>query len=190
VRFLRNRLFQIQEREGREYICLKECHEELEKPERYHDDAPESDPPGRKETTQVGHNPDEYHPREYIREKSKGEGKNPGEFSDEVKPSDGDVDDLFHDGVSRPIEEIVSEMGEKTLVPDSGYLRDQDYRHCHDDRRVEIRIDRAQVVICSFHHEVDPIESEPEHIGEENIDEETSDKRKKGSGIFSVFYGV
>lgn len=183
-------LFQVENREGHEDIRLKEGYEELEEPERDNDETSDSDPSGREECSDVGHDSDENDSGEDIGEKTDGEREHSGEFSDEVEPSDRYVDEFLDHRMSGPIEEVVSEVVEEPLVPDSGYLCDDDDGERHDDGRIEIGIDRSEVLVRSFDDEVYPVESESEDIGEEDVDEESSHERKESPGILPILESV
>lgn len=185
-----NGFFQIQKGQCREDICLKECYKEFKEPKWYNDNTSQSHTSGRDKCTNIGHNSDKDNSREDIGEKSDRKRECSREFSDEVEPSDRNIDELLDRCVSAKIEEIVSEVREESFVTDSGHLRNEDNRYCHDDGRIEVGVDRTEIFVSAFEDEVDPIESETEDIGEEDIHEESTDQRKEGTSCFPVFHGI
>lgn len=182
--------FQIEEWQGCEDICLKECYEELEEPKWYNYDASESDTSCWDKCTNIGHNSDKDNSCKYISEKSDRKGECSREFSDEVEPSNRNIDDFLHGRMSSKIEEIVSKVCEETFVSDCCHLRNEDNRYCHYNGCIKVRIDRTEVCVPTFEDEVDPIESETEYIGEEDIYEESTDQRKERACVLLALHRI
>lgn len=174
----------------KENVCLEERDKELKEPKRHNDYFPDSETAGRYKTSDIGHNSNQYNTGKYISKESDRQGKYAGEFSDKMDPPDRYIDTLLRHRMTAPVEKVVFEMSEKTLVANRGNLCHHDNGNCHHERRIGIGIDGTKICMPIGKDEVQPVEYETEYIRDEYEYEKTPCNRQKPTCIFFVPYEI
>lgn len=169
--------FEVDPRKRHEDERLKECYEDFKKPEWKNEQS--SNESCVQERPEVGHDTDEGDTCEDVTEESDWEWEHSCEFSDEMNPSDRNVDDLLYDGRTWEVKQIVSKVCEESLVDDRCNLSDEYYRGPEDECCRKICVDRSEVMECLWEDESYPVEYESCDIRHEDEYEECPNNREE-----------
>lgn len=190
VLFDRFRLLEVDVHQDEEHDGLDDRDEEFEEPEGEDEQFTEVNSEERDFSGQKGDDSDQYGSGKDITEETEREREELGEFSDKVEPSDEDVDAFFHSAFPVVVEEESLEVRERPLVVYGEYLRQDDDRCCHRERRIQVAVDRAEIVRESRNEEIEPIEEERYEISNQDEEEESGDQKKETASECLVFHEV
>ncbi len=174
--WIRERFLDIEGREGHEYIRLEERYQKLEEPEWKSQESKYTSPEWWDDTSEIHDDRDHDGTDEYIEKETKREWTDSDEFSDEVEPTDHDIDHLLEEWIPREMPEIMAKMLHWSFHDDTHGLSDEYDRERHEEGRAHIRVYWPEVSVKRWYDDGDDVQYETEDVPEEYHDSKPTKK--------------
>lgn len=93
-----------------------------------------------------------------------------------MEPTHEDIDELIDDSFPTEVEDIVQDVSDDSTRSDHDDMRNDDHDDRHAKRRIDVGIDRSEIVVKARSEREEPIEQETVEVGSEDIEENSADK--------------
>ncbi len=184
----RFRVAHVGEHQYKEYDRLHRRDEELEEPKRYYGELSDLERKNRELAREKCDHTQKDNPSEHIPEETKGEREDFCHFADPMEPSYEDIEKTESHGVSGKIKEVTASVADRTACTDRDRLRYDHDENRHDECRVEVAINGADIRMepAAIGDEDEPVDDEAKKITQENEDEESGEEEEKLSSEGTV----
>lgn len=155
---------------------LYESNKHFEEVEWYDHEITNREKPDRNQTTQPDHNTYQDNSSKYISKETERESEYTDELTHEVEPTDDDTDDFFYDVFAMKVKRKVSDIAKESSKTNHDNVWEEYHHDSHAECRIDISIDRSEIVMESREEGKHPIEEEAIEIGTKYVDKDTSYK--------------